>query len=245
MRKSREIALLCLLTLLIPSGASSQGAREPSVFDLIRAGSMEMLQTRLRQTPAVVSETSPEGLTPLMYAAYLERAEMVNFLRRNKSSLSFFEACIVGDVATLRAALNRGQSVNLRSPDGFTPMGLAAFFRQQEIVRMLADAGADINAKSTNTQQVGPLHAAVARSDLSIIQLLLLRGADPNLPQQNLVRPLHDAAASGNVPAVAMLLMFGADAKAKTEDGRTAADLARIKGHADLAARLTIWPANP
>jgi uncharacterized protein len=54
----------------------------------------------------------------------------------------------------------------------------------------LIDAGADLNAKANNALQVAPIHAAIARSDIATLGLLLERGADPNLTQQKLVRPL-------------------------------------------------------
>jgi ankyrin repeat protein len=127
--------------------------------------------------------------------------------------------------------------VNAFAPDGFTPVALAAFFRHPEVVKLLVDAGADLNLRSKNAQKVGPLHAAAARNDVQTLELLLLRGADPNLPQEKLARPLHSAAANGSTVAVALLLMYGADPNAATEEGERPADMARKKGHA-LATRL-------
>lgn len=233
-------AILAPSILLLPS-AFGQAPRAPSIFDLIQAGDLKALQDRLQQSPTAARETSSSGASPLMYAAYFERSDMVEALRRSVTDLSFFEACIVGDMPALRAALARGQDVDQRSADGFTPLGLAVFFRRPEAARLLIEAGADINARAANAQQVGPIHAAVGRSDAATLQLLLLRGADPNLPQMKLVRPLHDAAASGNLATVAMLLVFGADSDARTEDGQTPADLARGRGHVEIARRLEQW----
>jgi uncharacterized protein len=209
-----------------------------SVFNAIENNNLKALDRALSTGSADLAKRNDRGLTPLLLAAYLERQSMVPRLRSAKPNLDFFEACVVGDLKRLRTVLARGQDVDERSPDGFTPLGLAVFFRQPLAARLLIDAGADLNASATNAQQVAPIHAAIARADIATLGLLLERGADPNLAQQKLVRPIHDAAASGNLAATAMLLMFNADARSKTEEGNSPADLAKTKGHVELARQL-------
>jgi uncharacterized protein len=233
----RLLAAVCLLGSMGCAAAPVDGPTG-TVFDAIRAGQLPRLQQIISAQPEVLTERNAQGATALMFAAYLERAELVGALRAAKKELDFFEACIAGDLPLLRAHLARGQEVNLRSPDGFTPLGLAIFFGRPDAARLLLDAGADVNTASSNALRVAPVHAAVARSDLATLSTLLLRGADPNRPQQQLLRPLHEAAAANNLPAVAMLLMFGADITARSEEGKSAADLARLRGHRDLAQRL-------
>jgi uncharacterized protein len=118
------------------------------------------------------------------------------------------------------------------APDGFAPVALAAFFHQPQIVKILVEAGADVNLRSKNAQNVAAIHAAVARADVQTLELLLLRGADPNLPQEKGFRPLHGAASVGSLASVALLLMFGADLTLAADDGDRPADIARKKGHA-------------
>lgn len=234
----RAAAAALAAILLLWSSPAARADAASDLFAAIRANDEQAVETLLAREPSVVNAAGPNGVTPLMQAAYLERPLIVERLRRAKRELNFYEACIVGDMPSLRAQLARGQNVNAFSPDGFPPLGLAVFFRQPEAARLLIESGADVNARAQNTFAVAPIHAAVARGDIATLQLLLLRGADPNFPQQRLLRPLHEAAASGSVPIVAMLLMFGADPNAISEDGRTAADFARASGHADLAKQL-------
>lgn len=234
----RAVAAALAAVLFLWSTPSARADAASDLFAAIRANDVLAVDSLLARDPYVVNAAGPNGLTPLMHAAYLERPSILERLRRAKRELNFYEACIVGDMPTLRAQLARGQNVNALSPDGFPPLGLAVFFRQPEAARLLIESGADVDARAQNTFAVAPIHAAVARGDIATLQLLLLRAADPNLPQQRMLRPLHEAAASGSVPIVAMLLMFGADPKAISEDGRTAADFARASGHADLAKQL-------
>ena len=50
--------------------------------------------------------------------------------------------------------------------------------------------------------------------------------------------PLMGAAANARLEILDLLLAHGADPSMKTTEGKTAADLAREHGHADVAARL-------
>ncbi len=240
MRTVAAFLVLAFVQLIHPCLAMDKPAS--NVFEAIQRDDQKALATLLASPPEllrdILSARNASGATALLYAAYLEREAMLQTLRKAKPKLDFFEACVVGDLPTLRSALARGQDINAFAPDGFNALGLAVFFRQPEAASLLINAGADLNARSKNVSRVGPIHAAVARADLATLGLLLERGANPNLPQQKLVRPIHDAAASGNLAVTAMLLMFGADTTVKTEEGQTPADLARAKGHAELALRL-------
>jgi uncharacterized protein len=230
-------ALILFALALLPSVSHAEES-PTAIFRAIQANDLKALDAAIADSADALSSRSESGATPLLFATYLERETMVRRLQAAKPKLDFFEACVVGDLKTLRQALARGQSVNARSPDGFTALGLAVFFRQPTAARLLIDAGADLNAKAGNSLQVAPIHAAVARADIATLGLLLERGADPDLTQQKRMRPIHDAAASGNLAATAMLLMFGANAEAKSEDGNSPADLAQAKGHLDLARQL-------
>ena len=68
--------------------------------------------------------------------------------------------------------------------------------------------------------------------------MLLDAGADPNARQEGGFVPLHAAAHNGNERAGRSLLEHGADRSLATDDGRTAAGIAREAGHALLADSL-------
>jgi ankyrin repeat protein len=124
------------------------------------------------------------------------------------------------------------------SVDGYPPVGLAAFFAGASTVRLLLDRGADIRAAARNQMKVQPLHAAVGARNADSVALLLERGADVDARQQVGYTPLMGAAAAGRRDIIDLLLTSGANPSLLSEDGKTAADIAREHGHADVAARL-------
>ena len=73
--------------------------------------------------------------------------------------------------------------LNEFAPDGFQPLGLAAFFGHTEVVRFLIESGADVDTPSRNGLKVTPLNSAAAGRHYEIAMLLLERGANPNMRQ--------------------------------------------------------------
>ena len=65
----------------------------------------------------------------------------------------------IGDLERVQALVKQfPESVNAYSPDGFYPLGLAAFFGHRKLVEYLLDAGADVNQQATNAFKVAPIH---------------------------------------------------------------------------------------
>jgi CubicO group peptidase (beta-lactamase class C family) len=112
------------------------------------------------------------------------------------------------------------------------------------IERALA-AGADIEAlderKSRNGRRA--LNWAAINDHAEAIRLLLARGAAIDATNKTGFTALHHAAESGAAHAAEALLAAGANRNLKTKDGELAADIARRKGHGELALRIEKWQA--
>jgi ankyrin repeat protein len=96
---------------------------------------------------------------------------------------------------------------------GFTALQAAAKRGHLQIVRLLLDAGADINAPAAESCGVTALQAAVFANNLALILLLLARGADVNAPaaRVNGRTALQAAAQGGQIAIAELLLSAGAD----------------------------------
>jgi ankyrin repeat protein len=147
---------------------------------------------------------------------------------------SIFEAAAFGRVDDLKRIVAADpQAAQSRAPDDFTPLHLAAFFGQAEAVRILLEAGADVNAEASNSfvSRVQPLHSAAANRDRDCCRLLVEAGADINAQQADGFTPLMEAAQEGDVELAEMFLAAGADDSIQRDDGTEAASLAEQGGH--------------
>jgi uncharacterized protein len=157
------------------------------------------------------------------------------------ATLTIFEAAALGRDDAIRGLLDADASLaNAWAPDGHTPLGLAAFFAGGSTVRLLLERRAEVAAAARNEMKVQPLHAAIASRNADAVKLLLERGANVNARQQVGYTPLMGAASAGREDFVDQLLANGADRLLVSDDGKTAASLARERGHEALAIRLSV-----
>ena len=111
--------------------------------------------------------------------------EIVELLRKQGGKeeapvLSLHEAAAVGDIEQVKSLISKGADVNAMDDrlDG-TPMHLAAFYYQRQVVELLIANGANVNAK--NKWDRTPLHVAIRRyphrGHTEIVELLRKHGA--------------------------------------------------------------------
>ena len=98
------------------------------------------------------------------------------------------------------------QSIDVNQPGNYaeTALHLAASQGNLELVKMLLDYQADVQAK--NIQGWTPLHLAALTGQIEAIQVLLANKAAAEAKDNLLRTPLHLAALTGQVEAVQILL---------------------------------------
>ncbi|HET7707862.1 MAG TPA: ankyrin repeat domain-containing protein [Thermoanaerobaculia bacterium] len=201
----------------------------------VKSGDLVLIGRLLDSNSTLLGE-SENGVSCVRLALYHGKPEVARLLIERGAPLSFHDACAAGVNDRARQMLADDPSLlDQFSNDGYPPLGLAIFFGNRELAKVLIEKGADVNASATNAQRVAPLHAAAAVCDHEIIRLLLERGADPNARQQNDFTPLHTAASRGDVAMAELLLAHGAKRDARNADGAGVADIARQKGKDEFA----------
>jgi uncharacterized protein len=209
---------------------------EQQLFEAIKAGRVDEVRELIQQNPSLKDARDANGASAILVATYNMKPDVVNALIELGAPIDIFEASVLGKVDRIEEILkaNPGR-VSEHAPDGFTPVALAAFFGQPLAVKALIAAGANVNAAAKNGLKVQALHAAVAGRNLEIVKAVLEAGGDPNAQQQAGFRPIHEAGANANRKLAELLLAHGADPSLPNDDGKTASDFAREKGHAEFA----------
>ena len=208
-------------------------------FELLQAGDADGLRRILQQDPAFSEARDSTGVSLLMHSLYRGRRDLAELIASKKKALDIFEAAALGRLDRLKQCLRDDAStINSRSKDGFTALHFACFFGQPDSARLLIESGAAVDAVAANPTQVMPLHSAATARNLEAARLLLEHGAPVNARQQAGWVPIHAAAQNGDRPMVELLLQHGADPKLVNDQGKTAAMVAREKGHAEIATLL-------
>jgi len=193
----------------------------------------------LARDASQATDPLPGGLSPLMFALYNGAQEIAELLRAYRP-LSLHEAVALDDTpAVARHVLDAPDAIRRHSVDGWTPLHLAAFFGQRDALLVLIGLGAPIDSISENPMQNTPMHAAIAGpAGEQMAPLLIGFGADVHHVGGSGITALHLAATRGFNGLTRLLMARGVDRSLKTEDDKTAADLARERGHLDVAQLL-------
>ncbi len=208
------------------------------LFETLAKGDIAALKAGLAADPDAASSRNASGASLLAWAAYNRNADAIAAVRGALPRIDAYEAIIVGDTDAVRDALDHGWNGNTLSPDGFTPLGLAAFFGQMAVFDLLLPLTQNVNETAKNAQHVAALHAATSSRNTAMVEKLLRAGADPNLLQADGFTALHAAAQHGDAAIVALLLLFGGNPRTTNAKGLDAVAHARAGGHEWLAVRL-------
>jgi ankyrin repeat protein len=129
----------------------------------------------------------------------------------------FFELCKSGAPEEISAAIKNGADINALDSDGWTPLMFAVYRSDPEVISVLLNAGADIDATVLNTAIYG-----INSLEVPIISLLLEHGANINEREEGASTFLMEAVRHGNPELISFLVKAGADVNARDKYGNTA-----------------------
>ncbi|KAL1640284.1 hypothetical protein SLS58_007100 [Diplodia intermedia] len=165
---------------------------------------------------AIISKAGIEIITYL-----LDNGADVNV--RTPQTAPIYDVCYTGDVEILRLLIERGVELNISVGNGWTP--LHAAYQNAELVRVLLDAGAEID-KIHKESGVSALFLAALGDHEKTVRVMLQYNADINLRshpvayhQMDGYTALSSAVLSDRVDNARLLLEAGADLDIKHDDG--------------------------
>ncbi|MCY4586920.1 MAG: ankyrin repeat domain-containing protein [Bryobacterales bacterium] len=197
------------------------------IVQAVKDGDAPLVRDLVRKDPRLASARDEKGVSVVMQAVYYRRNEVLSILLATNPPLDLFEAAALGKRELMAMLVDEDPAeIAACSPDGFTPLHLSCFFGHYHCSQLLIRGAADVNAIADNPMAVAPIHSAAAGRNLDIVKLLLDNGACVNARQHGGWTALHAAAMNGDQAMVDALLEAGADAGLKSDDGKTAADMA-------------------
>lgn len=112
------------------------------------------------------------------------------------------------DQSVGKALLERNAMIDAHTRTGYSPLHSAARHGDVELVELLIEHGADVNAANRNFA-LTPLHMAVDDGRINVASVLISNGADVNATDWIGMTPLAMAAERGYEEMVALLTKYG------------------------------------
>src|ERR1044071_8058390 len=98
-------------------------------IDAIKAGEFDRVKAMVSAEPALVEAHSRTGDSAILTAVYHRQKEIVNLRVARAATMTLFDACAAGELERAERLVEENPGgVHAFSPDGWTPLHLAAFF---------------------------------------------------------------------------------------------------------------------
>ena len=144
----------------------------------------------------------------------------------------FFDVARNGSVTEAKIFLKKDKSVvNALNDYGFSPLILACYSGNIDIIEFLLENGADLNYVS---QEGTALMAVTVKGNFQLVDLLLEKGANPNLANSTGITALIYAVQFNNTELVRKLLANGADKNILTDSGKSAFEYAVLANNEQI-----------
>ncbi|XP_018907926.2 uncharacterized protein [Bemisia tabaci] len=143
-----------------------------------------------------------------------------SYLSKVVSSSAYHEATFQNDVKRVQMLIRSGVDINQReSTFHFTPIFLAIFNENLRIVKMMVQAGADLNVKAKFNMT--PLCCAVETGNINMVTRLLDLGANIEAKDEKNNSLVHTAASCGLPEMIKFLIERGLSVNCRNDNDET------------------------
>lgn len=188
------------------------------IHEAVISRNIDKVRSLIQRDANIVSETS-RGLTEKQFQqdqdlenmSFLSNGDINNERRYFIGWQPLHFAVAKGYMDIINILISKGAFIDAKDKDENTPLIVAIVKRDEEIVKILINNGADI------VGNYRPFQEAVFRNAKDIAELLIKKGADVNCHDpDNLTPPLHRAAQLCYDEIVVFLISKGADVNARS-----------------------------
>lgn len=243
-----------MISFLIENGVDVNCCR--ALVTAVKNGDKEMVSLLIEKGAKLNLESN--GKLPLDFAeddeiiALLKSRGAKTKIEQDRLDIDFVNAVRHGDIAKVKCLIPQISNIDIVIPgheleaevitsngvqkETLTPLMYAADYYDIEMVKLLVENGANVNAKDSHDHNA--LMYAVFRHDVIMIDFLASKGANVNAKSFNDsgsgITPLMVATDDGNIETVAALIKNGADVQAQTSRGNTALSVAKAQGFREI-----------
>lgn len=211
---------------------------DPAIVDLLIEGGANVNSWDEKREYNALT-TAIKRRNPMMVEHLLERGARID-ARDKRKNCALIKAAGLGFPEMVRLLAAHGADIESRNSWQYTALMTAATGRKKSVVEELIRLGVQIDAKTT--LDTTAFANASYRGYADIMELLIDAGADINVVnKQENQTPLMYTADGGHVEACRLLLARGANRMLRDRYGRTAVDIARERGHNDIAMMIEQW----
>lgn len=135
-----------------PNAVNKDG--QPSIMVAIQEGAWKVYDLLIRHRQIDINAVNGHDETPLMYLAVIGETQRASDLIAKGAQVNrlgwtpLHYAASKGHLETVKLLLSHKALVNAPSPDGTSPLMMAAYAGSEEVVRALLAAGADVTARN-------------------------------------------------------------------------------------------------
>lgn len=212
-----------MIIIISQEGSGEAPAVEVNMVDLKRRNSRKLLTTLVDEGDYFACEE------------FIASGQDVN-APNSRGDTGLDVAIIKKNFKLIDLILESGGDFSKTNPK-FNALDNAACSNDAELIEFLCSRGADPNGEEEKAGARPPIFWAVQEDHLEALDVLLKRGANPNVIDSDGCIPLVQAAAFGNIEIVKCLLENGADLRA-LENGTSALEMALAYENEEVAELL-------